>query len=351
MRSDFRIKLLKKSIFRLKSESVEIMRIAILGAGGVGGYYGGMLAHSGHAVYVLARGENLATLQQKGLEVRTQEESFVVQVKAEADVKEFGPIDWAIVAVKTYSLTEIASAVRYLAETGALILPLLNGVDAAERLVEYGVPKESVLGGLTRISAMRTSPGVFERHAKVQQVVLGELDDGKPTHTDAQARSERVKHIADAFRKAGVEARVASPGDIRGDLWRKFAFLAPVAAACGLARSPIGPVRSTPVGRLWLERGIREVIAVGRAHGIPLDENEIVRIMQFCDSLPETNKPSLLRDLEAGRPTEIEDLSGAVSRLGRQAGIETPIHDTAVAAISLASNTARQMARAQSADH
>ena len=326
------------------------MRIAILGTGGVGGYYGGVLARAGHAVQVLARGENLARLREKGLEIRTPEESFVVHVTAEADVKEFDPVDWVIVAVKTYSLAEIAPAVRYLAEKGALILPLLNGVDIADRLVEYGAPKENVLGGLTTISAVRARPGVFERHGKVQQVVLGEFDYGNPSRTDAKGRSERVKHIADAFRQAGVDARVASPGDIRVDLWRKFAFLAPLAAACGLARSPIGPVRATPLGRLLLERAIREVIAVGQARGIPLGEDEVARIMKFCDSLPETNKPSLLRDLEAGRPTEIEDLSGAVSRLGRLAGIETPIHDTATAAISAASITAGDMTIAQPAN-
>ena len=323
------------------------MRIAVLGAGGVGGYYGGVLARRGHAVYVLARGENLAALRQKGLEVRTPEESFVVQVKAKSDVKEFGSVDCVMVAVKTYSLAEIAPAVRYLAEKGALILPLLNGVDIADRLVEYGVPKENVLGGLTKISAMRTGPGVFERQGKVQQIVLGEFDYSERAHTGAEGRSERVKQIAGALQEAGVEARVASPSDIRADLWRKFAFLAPVAAACGLARSPIGPIRATPLGRLLLERGILEVIAVGRAHGISLSEDEIFRIMQFCDSLPETNKPSLLRDLEAARPTEIDDLSGAVSRLGRVAGIETPIHDTATAAISAGSIAARDLVLAQ----
>src|SRR5262249_14566551 len=155
-------------------------------------------------------------------------------------------------------------------------------------------------------------------------------------------RSDQIKQIAEAFREAGVDARVSS--DIRADLWRKFAFLTPVAAACGLARSPIGPIRATALGRLLLERGIRAGITVGRARGIALAEDEIARIMRFCDSLPETNKPSLLRDLEANRPTEIEDLSGAVSRMGRLVGIETPIHDTAVAAISVASTAAGKVA-------
>jgi 2-dehydropantoate 2-reductase len=322
------------------------MRIAILGAGGVGGYYGGVLARSGHHVQVLARGENLAALQQKGLEVRTQEASFVVQVDAWHEVGQFGAVDWAIVAVKTYSLAEVAPAAQYLAQRGALILPLLNGVDIADRLVEQGVPKESVLDGLTRISAERTAPGVFERHGEVQQVVLGQFDRAAITPKDGRGRSEDVERIAGALREAGVDARVSS--DIQVDLWRKFAFLTPLAAACGLARAPIGPIRATPLGRLLLERGIREVITVGRARGIAFADDEIARIMRFCDSLPGTNKPSLLRDLEANRPTEVEDLSGAVSKMGRLVGIETPIHDTAGAAISVASISARNSAVAPS---
>jgi 2-dehydropantoate 2-reductase len=317
------------------------MRIAILGAGGVGGYYGGALARAGHEVQLLARGANLAALRQKGLEVRTPEESFVVKVKAGDDVKQFAPPDWAIVAVKTYSLAEVGPAARYLAERGAAIVPLLNGVDIADRLVELGVPKENVLGGLTTISAVRTGPGIFERRGKIQQVVLGEFSDTHLAQTKGLVPSGRVEGIAETFRQAGAETRVSA--DIRTDLWRKFAFIAPVAAACGLSRTPIGPLRATSLGRLLLERGIREVIAVGRLQGIPLGDDEVDRIMKFADTLPETNKPSLLVDLEAGRPTEIEDLSGAVSRMARRLGVETPIHDTAVAAIRAASTVARTL--------
>lgn len=309
------------------------MHVAILGAGGVGGYYGGMLARSGHAVHVLARGENLAVLLKRGLEVRTPEESFVVSVKASDDVRQLEPVDWAIVAVKTYSLAEIVPAAQFLAQKGALILPLLNGVDIADRLVEQGVPTENVLGGLTTISAERTGPGIFERHGKIQQIVLGEFDQAEFVRSN-QGRSERMQKIAEAFRGAGVETRISD--DIRRDLWRKFAFIAPLAAACGLARSPIGLIRAIPLGRLLLERGIREVVTVARARGVALDEGDIARVIEFCDALPAANKPSLLRDLEASRPTEIEDLSGAVSRMGRLFGIDTPIHDTAAAAIGAA---------------
>ena len=301
------------------------MRIAVLGAGGVGGYYCGLLARAGHEVAMLARGAHLAALRGRGLEVRTPEGTFTVEVEASDEPRELGAAELAIVAVKNYSLAEIAPAARILAEAGAIVLPLLNGVDAAERLVAASVPDPQVLGGLTEISAVRVAPGVVERRSAFQRVVVGERAGGL---------SERAERIAAAFREAGVDARASA--DITADLWRKLAFIATMAAACGLARSPIGPVRNAPMGRLLIERALREVLAVARARGVALTGNEEAEILRFVDSLPEAMKPSLLLDLESGGRTEIDDLSGAVSRLGRQAGVETPVHDVAVAALSAA---------------
>jgi len=300
------------------------MRIAILGAGGVGGYYAGILARSGHAVALLARGPNLDALLSRGLEVRTPEESFTVAVQATDDPKTFGVCDVAIVAVKTYSLAEIAPAARILAEGGAAILPFLNGVEAADRLVESGVPAKQVLGGLTQVSVLKVGPGVVERKSSFQKVVVGERV-GTP--------SERVRQIVEAFQGAGAEARVSE--DISADLWRKFAFIASMAAACGLARAPIGPVRDAPYGKVLLARAVREVLAVARARGLRLAEDEESKILAFIDSLGGGMKPSFLLDLEAGGPTELDDLSGAVARLGREAGVETPVHDTAAAALGV----------------
>ncbi len=300
------------------------MRIAILGAGGVGGYYAGILARSGHAVALLARGPNLDALLSRGLEVRTPEESFTVAVQATDDPKTFGVCDVAIVAVKTYSLAAIAPAARLLAEGGAAILPFLNGVEAADRLVESGVPANQVLGGLTQVSVVKVEPGVVERKSSFQKVTVGERV-GKP--------SERVRRIVEAFQGAGAEARVSE--DISADLWRKFAFIASMAAACGLARAPIGPVRDAPYGKVLLARAVREVLAVARARGLRLAEDEESKILAFIDSLGGGMKPSFLLDLEAGGPTELDDLSGAVARLGREAGVETPVHDTAAAALGV----------------
>ena len=307
------------------------MKFAILGAGGIGGYYGGLLARNGHEVFVLARAANLAALRERGIEIRTPNETFSVPVRASDNAKDFGRLDCAIVAVKNYSLAEIAPAAALLASQGALILPLLNGVEVVDQLVAHGVPRSQILGGLTAISAVRTAPGKFERRSPFQRIVLGELDGHVASSPE---REQHVRAIAQAFREAGVDTEISR--DITADLWRKFAFIASMAAACGLSRTAIGPLRATPLGHLLIERAVREVVEVARARKVALADDEAERTMKAIDGMPDAMKPSLLIDLEAGRPTEIEDLSGAVSRLGRSSGVETPVHDTAAAAIGVA---------------
>jgi 2-dehydropantoate 2-reductase len=304
------------------------MRIAILGAGGVGSYYGGQLARAGHEVALLARGAHLAAVRERGLEVRTPEETFTVRVAASDELAELAPDlapELAIVAVKTYSLDEIAPAARRLAEGGADVLPLLNGVEAADRLIAAGVPGERVLGGVTEISAVRSAPGVVERRSPFQNVTIGERAGGT---------SGRAERIAAAFGEAGARAQVSA--DLTADLWRKLAFISTLAAACGLARAPLGPVREAPLGLLMIERAVGEVLAVGRARGVDLAAGEEERIVEIIRGMPAAIQPSFLLDLEAGGPTELDDLCGAVSRLGREAGLATPVHDVAVAALSAA---------------
>jgi 2-dehydropantoate 2-reductase len=301
------------------------MNIAILGAGGVGGYFGGILARAGNSVTLLARGAHLAAIREQGLEVRTPEGTFMAAVAATDEPQEIGEVELAVVAVKSYSLPEIVPAVRLLAERGAVILPLLNGVEAADRLIEQGVPGDRVLGGLAEISAARLGPGIVERRSPFQRIVAGERAGGL---------SDRTERIAAAFREAGAEARASA--DITVDLWRKLAFITTLSAACGLARSPIGPVRRAPLGQLLIERALHEVVAVARARGVALPADVESKILVFIDSAPDGMRPSFLLDLESGGPTEIDDLSGAVSRFGRQAGVETPVHDVATAALSVA---------------
>jgi 2-dehydropantoate 2-reductase len=299
------------------------MRIVVLGAGAVGGYYGGQLARMGHDVTCYARGANLAAIRDRGLEIRTPDGVFRPHVAATDRIEELKPADFAILAVKSYSLTAIAPVVRHVAEQGAAIVPFLNGVETAEQLWALGVPRAAVIGGLTTISVARVQPGVVERRGPLQIVVLGEFA-GRPT--------ERVTAFAAAFREAGVEARTSDR--IVVELWQKFAFITTLAAACGLARSPVGPLRTSALGRRLLERAVSEVVQVAQARGIPLPQTEVARVLALIDGLPPGMRPSFLLDLEAGGPTELDILSGAVSRFADQAGVATPVHDTATAALA-----------------
>jgi 2-dehydropantoate 2-reductase len=299
------------------------MRIAIVGAGGVGGYFGGTMARAGHEVVLLARGEHRDAIRSRGLEVREPEGSWTVQVGATADPAELLPADLAVVAVKSYSLSDVAPTVRRLAEAGAIVLPLLNGVEAFEALLGLGVLAERLLAGLAVISAEKTAPGIITRKSDFRSVVLGERIGG---------RSERAERVAAVFREAGADARVSE--DIAVDLWRKFLFLATLAAACGLARAPIGAVRNAPLGSELLEGAGREIAAVARAKGVALPAGEEDQMLARMAALPAGMKPSFLLDLERGGSNELDVLSGAVSRFGRESGVPTPVHDTAVAAFS-----------------
>jgi 2-dehydropantoate 2-reductase len=299
------------------------MNIVVLGAGAVGAYYGGVLARQGHQVTCFARGANLTALREQGLEIRTPEGAFRPRVIATDQVHELGPAEFAILAVKSYSLRDIAPVVRHVAEQGAGVVPFLNGVETTEQLAALGVPRAALLGGLTQISVARVRPGVVERRSPFQIVVVGEFD-GQTT--------DRVTRVAAAFREAGADARVS--GRIEMELWQKFVFITTLAAACGLARSAVGPLRAEPLGRRLFERALREVVAVARARGIPLPENEVERVLGVIDGLPAAMKPSFLMDLESGGPTELDILSGAVSRFATEAGVDVPVHDTATVALA-----------------
>ena len=299
------------------------MKIIVLGAGAIGAYYGGQLARAGHDVALYARGENLAAIRRSGLEMRTPEGSTVVKVAATDRADDLAAADFAILGVKSYSLDSIGPVVRRVAERGAAILPFLNGVETTDHLLALGVSRGALLGGVTRISVARVQPGVVERRGPMQSVIIGELD-GQTT--------DRVTRIAAAFRDAGADARVSNRIDV--DLWQKFIFLSAIAAACGLARTPIGVLRERPRGRRLLQRAVQEAVDVARARGIALPDDETARVVGAIDALPPGTKPSFLLDLESGGPTELDVLSGAVSRYADEAGISAPVHDTATAALA-----------------
>jgi 2-dehydropantoate 2-reductase len=307
---------------RSKICSLTDVRVAVIGAGGVGGYYGALLARAGHEVRLLARGAHLAAIRERGLTVRTPDETFTASVEASDDSAQLDG-ELAIVAVKNYSLDDVTDAVSVAARRGAAVLPLLNGVEVIDRLEAAGVPHGQIVGGLTYLSAFRVAPGVIQRHSPFQRVTAGELDG---------RRSDRIQQIAAAFAGAGVEMTVSDA--IQIDLWRKFMFLAAMSATCGLARRPIGAIRASPMGRRMLVRAVSEIAAVARASGIEISSDDEERTLGLLDAVPAGMKPSFLVDLEQGNRTELDALSGSVSRLGERLGVSTPVHDSVVGALS-----------------
>jgi 2-dehydropantoate 2-reductase len=300
------------------------VKIAVLGAGGVGGYYAAVLARAGQDVSLLARGEHLAAIRERGLEVREPDgDPWRVPVSAVERPADMPDAEVAFVAVKSYSLQAIAAAAADLAGRGAVVVPLLNGVDIVQRLVNAGVPEPSLLAGLTYVSALKAGPGVIELKSDFRRVIVGEPGGGP---------SQRAEHVAAAFAGTAVDARATT--DIQVELWRKFVFIAAISAACGLARAPIGPVRDAPRGRLLLERAVREVVAVATARGVALPRGEAEEVIRRLDGLAPGLSPSFLLDVQAGGPTELDILSGAVSRLGAEVGVDTPVHDTTTTAIT-----------------
>lgn len=298
------------------------MRVAILGAGGVGGYYGGLLASSGQDVILIARGKHLAAIQKHGLCVESIHGDLTVKpAQATDDPTQVGTVDLVLVAVKSYDLDAAAKASRALVGPETSVLPLLNGLDATERLAAV-LGTEQILIGLTHISSSVVAPGVIRQVSPVRRITFGERD--------GSIRS-RTEHIRDVL--AGSGAEVVLTRRPRVALWEKFVFIASISGVCCLARMPIGPVLNTPESRELYVDALREVEAVGRARGIALPHDIIKQTLRLTEGFAPDTKPSMLVDLEAGRRLELEAMSGTVMRYGEESDIPTLVHRAIYAAL------------------
>ncbi|MFL5274240.1 MAG: 2-dehydropantoate 2-reductase [Anaeromyxobacteraceae bacterium] len=289
------------------------MRIAIVGAGGVGGLVGGLLARSGVDVAFVARGAHLAALRGRGLEVKSAGGSFhVAGVEAADDPAALAPADAVLVAVKGWQVKEVAPRLAPLVKEGGFAVPLENGVDAADELAR-ALGEERVAGGLCFMLSWLEAPGVVRHVGEPPRVTLGERRRGP---------SARVAQLAAALTAAGVEARVAD--DVDAALWEKFLFIAPVGSVGAVTRAPMGVVRSLPETRALLTQAMEEIADVGRARGVRLAADVAARALAIVDRMPPDATASMQRDIQAGRPSELLDQTGAVVRLGREASVPVP---------------------------
>jgi 2-dehydropantoate 2-reductase len=291
------------------------MRIAIIGAGGVGGYFGARLAQAGEDVHFVARGAQLAALRERGLTVRRDGGDFVVrEVAATDDPASIGPVDVALVAVKLWDTEGAARAARPLLGPDTAVVSLQNGVRRDETL-RAALGTAHMLGGVSYISAFIESPGVIRQVGAMQKIVFGEYDG---------TRSPRALALLAALEKAGIDAML-SDGIARA-IWEKFVFLATLAGVTSATRMPIGAIRANPATRALFRDALAEVVAVAGAEGVVLADDFVDGRMAFADGLPATMTSSMHGDLEHGRRLELEWLSGDVVARGKKLGVPTPVH-------------------------
>lgn len=292
------------------------MKIAVVGAGGVGGYYGGLLSRAGHEVAFLARGEHLRALRERGLKVDSPHGGFHVSpVSASDSPAEIGPVALTIFSVKTYDTDAAAALMAPLVGPDTTILPLQNGVESAGRLAErYGAGR--VLGGATWIASSIAEPGVVRQESAFRRIVLGELDG---------RMSKRAQVIRDALAETGADVELS--GDIDRVLWTKLVFIASFGGLASVTRAPAGPIRQDAEARSLLIRAMHEVQAAAGAKGVTLEEDVVDKTTSFFDGLDPTTTPSMLRDVQAGRRLEHDALNGAIVRAGRAGGVPTPVHE------------------------
>jgi 2-dehydropantoate 2-reductase len=290
------------------------MRIAIIGAGGVGGYFGARLIASGEDVTFIARGAHLEAIQQSGLRLDSPKGNLQLHpVCATNDFAAVGAVDVVLLTVKMYDLESAAAQLSPLLAPNTAVVTLQNGVEAVD-IVSQRIGRQHVVGGVAYVAAVIAEPGLI-RHTSLDALIFGELDG---------RRSERLLALEAACQRAGFGARVSEHIDV--DLWSKFARLSVFSGMTAVTRSPMGVLRSDPELYAMLQAACVETISVARARGVPLPDTVMEEIIQMVQGLPPHAKASMLEDLERGRRLELPWLSGAVVRLGREAGVATPIH-------------------------
>ncbi|MGC9334531.1 MAG: ketopantoate reductase family protein [Anaerolineae bacterium] len=298
------------------------MRIAIFGAGGIGGYYGGLLARAGHDVAFLARGAHLAALRKTGLHVESVHGDFTLEtIEATDDAAQVGPVDLVLVTVKSYDLQQAAEGARPLLGPHTLLLPLLNGLDAADRLAAK-LGDAPVLAGVTHISSSIAAPGLIRQVSSLRRIVLGERNG------EITPRAERVRDVLAA---SGAEAILTPAIDVA--LWDKFLFIASVSGICCLARQPIGPVMNTPETRQLYLDALHEIEVLAQARQVGLASDVVERTVRLTEGFDPATRPSMLVDLQAGRRLELEAMNGTVVRHSHETGIPTPVHRVVYAAL------------------
>jgi 2-dehydropantoate 2-reductase len=297
------------------------MRIAAMGAGGVGGYFGARLQQAGHEVAFFARGKHLQAIRDQGLSVESPHGSARLQVKVFENPDQAGVADVVLFAVKLWDTESAAAQIKPIVGPETVVIPFQNGVESIERLRKV-LPERAVMGGSAYIATHIKSPGVIEHTGQMARIQFG------PVLESQRPSAESFLKVCKA---AGIQAEI--PADIVKANWEKFVFLVGLSSATAVARAPIGVVRADPDLRWLFEQSMRETWAVGRKRGVALADNFVEERLKFADGLHADMRASLLHDLEAGGKLEAPWLCGGVARMAREAGLDAPVNRAVFAAL------------------
>jgi 2-dehydropantoate 2-reductase len=291
------------------------MRIVIMGAGGLGGYFGARLAAAGNDVAFVARGAHLAAIKQEGLRVTSARGDLHLRdVTATDNPATLAPADVVMVAVKLWDTETAAEAVKPLVRPRTAVVSFQNGVGKDATLTRI-LGREAVIGGVGQIGVVIASPGVIAHTGTMAKLTFGELDN---------TRSARIEALLATCTAAGIDAEIAD--DIKLAIWQKFAFLIGMSACTASMRSNLGPIRANPQAFGFMRDVIAEAVAVGRALGVPLADDYVEQRMKFIATLPDQMTASMQGDLARGNRLEVPWLSGAVVDMGKRLGVPTPLN-------------------------
>lgn len=300
------------------------MKIAIIGAGGVGGYFGAHLAAAGSDVTFIARGAHLAAMREHGLKIESPVHPLLLKpAQVTDDPAPVGPVDLVMIAVKLWSTEDAVKTAKPLVGPDTAVVSFQNGVDAVD-VISKNLGKSHVMGGVAHIAAVIDRPGVIRHNGAMAKLTFGELDG---------TASPRAEALLAACKAAGIEAYLSD--DIQRLIWEKFVFLAGLSGMTSLTRSPIGAIREDTLTRDMLRGVMGEVVAVARAKNVNLPADIVDRQMAFADGLPPDMISSMLGDLQRGNRLELDWLAGAVVRLGLDHAVPTPLNRAIYAALKL----------------
>ena len=290
------------------------MKILIVGAGGVGGYFGGKLSQAGYHVTFMVRGKTLEAISQQGLQVKSIYDAFHVNPKATNTISEIGEIDLIILGVKSWQVETVAQTLKPLIKEDTMVLPQQNGADNADRLREI-LPHQSVLAGFCKIGSKIEAPGVINHFAFEPEIVFGEYDN---------TQTKRLNSIHKIFTQAQIKNTLSK--NIHLDIWKKFLFIATVSNPGALTRSTFGIMREDQHIRNLLLQTAQEIKAVANAKEIGLTDDDVEMTLQVIDALKYDATASMQRDIMEGRPSELENFNGYILKMGEQLQIPTPIN-------------------------